>query len=63
MKEAVKAFDAASGGADKPFRFYRDAGGGVDRRGRKGAAGRVFVAFLESPAGAMIFAKWGWKAP
>lgn len=42
------------------WRVYRDAGVALTVKGRERAAARAFVAFLESPAGARIFARWGW---
>lgn len=47
---------------EEPFRIYRDAGVVLTSRGKSAAEARGFVDFLESPAGAAIFAKWGWSA-
>lgn len=48
---------------DEPFRIYRDSGVGVTSRGAAKPEAKEFVAFLQSPAGQKIFAKWGWKTP
>lgn len=45
----------------EPWRIYRDAGLALTEQGRERAVVRQFAAFLESPAGARIFARWGWK--
>lgn len=42
------------------LRIYRDAGAALTIRGRDKTEGARFVNFLRSPAGARIFAKWGW---
>ncbi|HET9426463.1 MAG TPA: substrate-binding domain-containing protein [Gemmatimonadaceae bacterium] len=42
------------------WRVYRDAGVALTMKGRERAKAREFVTFLESPAGARIFARWGW---
>lgn len=47
---------------DEPFRIYRDAGVVLTQRGTKSPQAKAFVEFLQSPAGAKIFAKWGWIA-
>lgn len=47
---------------DEPFRIYRDAGVVLTRRGSAQPQAKAFVAFLQSPAGQKIFAKWGWDA-
>lgn len=44
------------------WRVYRDAGVALTTKGRERRAAQAFVAFLESPAGARIFARWGWMA-
>ena len=44
------------------WRVYRDAGVALTTKGRGRASAREFAAFLQSPAGARIFAKWGWIA-
>ena len=47
---------------DEPFRIYRDTGVVLTRKGSTTPQARAFVAFLQSPAGQKIFAKWGWDA-
>ena len=42
------------------WRIYRDAGVALTVKGRERTAARDFAAFLQSPDGARIFAKWGW---
>jgi accessory colonization factor AcfC len=42
------------------WRVYRDAGVALTAKGRGRESAREFVAFLESPEGARIFARWGW---
>lgn len=42
------------------WRLYRDAGVALTVKGRDRPAAQAFVAFLKSPAGARIFARWGW---
>lgn len=42
------------------WRIYRDAGVALTLKGRDRAHAKEFVAFLKSPAGARIFARWGW---
>lgn len=44
------------------WRVYRDAGVALTTKGRGRPAAREFVTFLESPAAARIFARWGWTA-
>lgn len=48
---------------DEPFRIYRDSGIVLTNRGAAKPEAKEFVAFLQSPQGQTIFAKWGWKAP
>jgi accessory colonization factor AcfC len=43
------------------WRVYRDFGVALTMKGRDRALARQFTAFLASPAGARIFAKWGWS--
>lgn len=43
------------------WRIYRDAGVALTAKGRDRAHARAFAEFLKSPAGARIFARWGWK--
>ena len=45
------------------WRIYRDAGVALTVKGRERAAARDFAAFLQSPEGARIFARWGWMTP
>ena len=40
--------------------IYRDAGVALTVKGRTRDSARRFATFLRSPAGARIFAKWGW---
>lgn len=44
------------------WRIYRDGGVALTRRGSTDRHAREFRAYLQSPAGAAIFAKWGWIA-
>lgn len=44
----------------EPWRVYRDAGVALTAKGRVREPARDFVAFLQSAAGARIFARWGW---
>ena len=48
---------------DEPFRIYRDSGVVLTHKGAAQPQAKAFVAFLQSPAGQAIFAKWGWKTP
>lgn len=43
-----------------PWRIYRDAGVALTTKGDARPLARGFVRFLQSPAGARIFARWGW---
>jgi len=45
------------------WRIYRDAGVALTVKGRNRTHAREFAAFLESPAGARIFSRWGWMTP
>lgn len=45
------------------FRIYRDAGIALTMRGKAKPESARFLNFLRSPAGARIFAKWGWITP
>jgi accessory colonization factor AcfC len=47
---------------DEPYRIYRDTGVVLTSKGKNAPQARAFVEFLKSPAGAAIFAKWGWLA-
>ena len=44
------------------YAIYRDTGVAITSRGKDKPQAQKFVEFLQSPAGAAIFAKWGWKA-
>ncbi len=48
---------------DEPFRIYRDTGVVLTRKGAASTQARAFVNYLQSPAGQVIFKKWGWKTP
>ena len=43
------------------YAVYRDAGIAITTRGKDKPQAQKFVDFLQSPAGAAIFARWGWK--
>jgi accessory colonization factor AcfC len=45
----------------EPWRIYRDAGVALTQQGGQREVARRFVQFLQSPEGARIFARWGWK--
>lgn len=45
------------------YRIHRDTGIALTRRGADRTEARDFVAFLSSPEGARIFARWGWATP
>lgn len=45
------------------FRIYRDTGTALTMRGKAKPESARFLNFLRSPAGARIFAKWGWITP
>ncbi len=45
------------------FRIYRDTGTALTLRGKAKPESARFLNFLRSPAGARIFAKWGWITP
>lgn len=42
------------------YRIYRDTGIAPTARGKENLLAAQFMDYLESPAGADIFAKWGW---
>lgn len=46
---------------ERDYAVYRDAGIAITTRAESKPAAKAFVAFLQSPEGARIFAKWGWK--
>ena len=43
------------------YAVYRDTGIAITTRGKDKPQTQKFVEFLQSPAGAAIFSKWGWK--
>lgn len=43
------------------YAIYRDSGVAITTRAENKPAAKAFVSFLQSAAGAKIFAKWGWK--
>jgi accessory colonization factor AcfC len=43
------------------YAVYRDTGIAITTRGKDKLQAQKFVEFLQSPVGAAIFAKWGWK--
>lgn len=45
------------------YRLYRDTGTALTLRGKAKPESARFLNFLRSPAGARIFAKWGWITP
>lgn len=45
------------------YRIYRDAGLALTHSGEADPRAKAFAAFLASPEGAEIFARWGWLAP
>lgn len=51
---------AAPAGRIDEASIYRDAGVALTVKGREREHARQFAAYLESPAGARVFAKWGW---
>lgn len=54
---------ADSVAVEPQLRIYRDAGTALTMRGKAKAESARFVNYLRSPAGAKIFAKWGWITP
>jgi len=46
---------------ERDYVIYRDTGIAITRRAENKPAATAFVSFLQSPQGAKIFAKWGWK--
>lgn len=48
---------------DPDHAIFRDTGIALTRIGEKNPQATSFVAFLNSPQGAAIFAKWGWIVP
>ncbi|HQT30001.1 MAG TPA: extracellular solute-binding protein [Thiobacillus sp.] len=45
---------------DPEYAIYRDTGVVLTTQGKAKASAQQFIDFLSSPAGARIFAKWGW---
>lgn len=45
----------------RDYAIYRDTGIAITARAQHKPAAEAFVRFLQSPAGAKIFARWGWK--
>lgn len=45
---------------EEPYRIYRDTGAVVTTLGREDSDSQKFLEFLQSPAGAEIFQRWGW---
>ncbi len=43
------------------YMIYRDSGIALTLQGKGKEAAHKFVEFVQSPDGAQIFAKWGWK--
>ena len=50
-------------GVEPQYSIYRDTGVALTKRGETRPEAKQFAAFLASPAGAAIFAKWGWMLP
>ena len=46
---------------ESDYAVYRDTGIAITQRAENKPAAKDFVHFLQSPEGAKIFAKWGWK--
>jgi accessory colonization factor AcfC len=46
---------------ERDYAIYRDTGIAITQRAESKPAAKAFVNFLQSPKGAKIFAKWGWK--
>lgn len=47
---------------ERDYAIYRDAGIAITARAETKPAAKAFVKFLQSPEGASIFSKWGWKS-
>lgn len=45
----------------RDYAIYRDTDIAITRRAENIPSAHAFINFLQSPAGARIFAKWGWK--
>ena len=46
---------------ERDYVIYRDTGIAITKRAENKPAAQAFARFLESPAGAKIFTKWGWE--
>ncbi len=46
---------------ERDYAIYRDTGIAITKRAENKPSAKAFASFLESPAGAKIFAKWGWE--
>lgn len=46
---------------ERDYVIYRDTGVAITQRAESKPAAKAFVSFLQSPQGAKIFGKWGWK--
>ena len=46
---------------ERDYVIYRDTGIAITKRAENKLAAKAFASFLESPAGAKIFTKWGWE--
>ena len=46
---------------ERDYAIYRDAAIAITQRAENKPSAKDFTRFLQSPAGAKIFAKWGWK--
>lgn len=47
---------------EEPYRIYRDTGIAPTTAGKQRPEAARFMAFLQSPAGAAVFRRWGWMA-
>ncbi|MHB1334064.1 MAG: substrate-binding domain-containing protein [Sulfuriferula sp.] len=46
---------------ERDYVIYRDTGIAITKRAENKPSVKAFASFLESPAGAKIFARWGWE--
>ena len=46
---------------ERDYAIYRDTATAITQRAENKPSAKDFAQFLRSPAGARIFAKWGWK--
>ncbi len=46
---------------ERGYAIYRDTSIAITQRAENKTSAKDFSRFLQSPAGARIFAKWGWK--